>query len=268
MGDITPFVFSSSSQPVRVVMIDDEPWFVAADVCSVLGIGNVTDAASRLDRQDQKTMSDLGTFDGIEGLRKDSRLVNESGLYDLILDSRKPEARAFRKWIINDVIPSIRKTGSYGVTTKQLSNRELALMVIAEADRADKAELGLAGSEKLATRAMEEILAIQPGYLAWQKFMSAEGDMDVANAAKVLSSDLHINLGRDRLFEIMGQWRWIFRQGGSGRWVIRQPQVENGRLRAKGQTYIDNEGEERVAVPQVRIRPKGFEEIYRRLSRF
>lgn len=91
---------------IRTVTIDNEPWFVAADVCRALEIKNVTDAVKRLD-EDEVTRFNLG------GLSGESNCVNEYGLYNLVLGSRKPEAKQFKRWITHEVIPQIRKTGSY-----------------------------------------------------------------------------------------------------------------------------------------------------------
>ncbi len=102
------FTFNASNQQVRTVIIDGEPYFVAKDVCAILGISNHKDAASRLD-DDEKTRSVLPTQFG----EKETNLVNESGLYHLIFQSRKPEAKAFRKWVTSDVLPQLRKTGKY-----------------------------------------------------------------------------------------------------------------------------------------------------------
>lgn len=104
-------VFSFKSFPVRTVIKDGEPWFVAADVCNVLGIGNSRDAMGRL----PATMrDDVGITDTI-GRSQTVNAVNEAGLYKLAFTSRKPEAEAFTDWVATDVLPSIRKTGSYAV---------------------------------------------------------------------------------------------------------------------------------------------------------
>lgn len=88
-----------------------ELWFVSADVCRVLDIKNSRDAVADLD-DDEKGVVNTDTLGG----NQEMNIINESGLYSLILRSRKPEAKAFRKWITSEVIPSIRKTGSYSVT--------------------------------------------------------------------------------------------------------------------------------------------------------
>lgn len=91
---------------IRVLKKDGEPWFVAADVCRALEIGNPTDTIKRLD-EDEKARLNLGLSGG------DTNIVNEPGLYALVLGSRKPEAKAFKRWITHEVIPSIRKHGAY-----------------------------------------------------------------------------------------------------------------------------------------------------------
>lgn len=100
-------VFNFNQNEVRTIVKDDgEIWFVLSDVCNVLEIGNPSDAARRLD-------NDEVTLDIIEGNHRPTNLVNESGLYSLVLTSRKPEAKQFKKWVTSDVLPSIRKNGGY-----------------------------------------------------------------------------------------------------------------------------------------------------------
>lgn len=104
--------FTFSTQRLRAVLRDGEPWFVAADVCAVLGVGNTTDALYRLDEDEQALVS----IEGRPGHGAQSiNLVSESGLYSLILGSRKPEAKAFKRWVTHEVLPAIRKTGRYEV---------------------------------------------------------------------------------------------------------------------------------------------------------
>ena len=110
---LTEFVFNA--MPVRVVQADGEPWFVAADVCAVLGLGNVSMALERLD-DDEKGVSSIDTLGGAQQMA----VINESGLYSLVLGSRKPEAKPFKKWVTAEVLPSIRKTGAYSVTQEAI----------------------------------------------------------------------------------------------------------------------------------------------------
>lgn len=108
MSSVTPYVFDGNS--VRVVMIDSEPWFVANDVCSALGIASPRVAVDRID-DDCVCLADV--IDSIGRVRS-TNVVSEPGLYELIFRSDKPEAARFRKWVTGDVLPTIRKTGTYG----------------------------------------------------------------------------------------------------------------------------------------------------------
>lgn len=106
--EIRPFLFEGEHM-VRTVERDDEMWFVAADVCLILGLKNVTDAISKLD-DDEKA---LATTEGF-GRGQGANIISEAGVYRLVFTSRKPVAERFKRWLAHDVIPSIRKTGSYG----------------------------------------------------------------------------------------------------------------------------------------------------------
>lgn len=106
VSNVTPFRFEAKE--VRTILIDDQPWFVAADVCQALAIRNNRDAIARLD-DDERGVATTDTPSG----QQDMGIINESGLYSLILTSRKAEAKRFKKWITAEVLPSIRKTGRY-----------------------------------------------------------------------------------------------------------------------------------------------------------
>lgn len=101
--------FAFDEQLVRVIERAGEPWFVLNDVCRVLDITNSGNAAARLD-DDEKGIHTMDTLGGAQEVT----IINESGLYSLVLTSRKPEAKRFKKWITAEVLPSIRKTGAYG----------------------------------------------------------------------------------------------------------------------------------------------------------
>ena len=125
---------------VRMVLRDGEPWFVAADVCKALEIANSRDAVSRLDGDEKNTVV---LTDGIRG-NPQKVIVNEPGLYALVLSSRKPEAKAFRRWITHEVIPSIRKHGLYAAD-ELLANPDLFIKVLHDLkeERARSAQLSL-----------------------------------------------------------------------------------------------------------------------------
>ena len=108
MSALSVFSFQEN-HPIRVVMVDGEPWFVAADVCKALDIADNRAAIRKLD-DDEKGVVSTDTLGGTQNIS----VVNESGRYALVLRSRKPEARKFAKWVTREVLPSIRQTGGYG----------------------------------------------------------------------------------------------------------------------------------------------------------
>ena len=107
---------------IRTLVKDGEPWFVAKDVCEALEIQNVTQALERLD-DDERSMFNIGR-------QGETNIVNEPGLYTLILGSRKPEAKAFKRWVTHDILPAIRKTGMYaapGAVTNAMAELHAAM---------------------------------------------------------------------------------------------------------------------------------------------
>lgn len=104
-----PEIFNFQRTPIRVVMQEGEPWWVANDVCRVLGIANPKTSLALLD-EDEKGVHSMDSLGGIQRMTT----ISESGLYTLVLRSRKPEAKAFKRWITHEVLPAIRKTGMYG----------------------------------------------------------------------------------------------------------------------------------------------------------
>lgn len=112
---------------VRTVMVSGEPWFVAVDVCKALELSNPTVAVSRLD-EDERSKFNLGR-------QGEGTIVNEAGLYSLILGSRKPEAKAFKRWITHDVIPAIRKTGGYIQGEESMSDDDLIARALVMAQK-------------------------------------------------------------------------------------------------------------------------------------
>ncbi len=110
VGAVEVFTFSQEKASIRVQLVNNEPWFVAKDVCQVLGIANHKDAVSRLDDDERQG---VGITDPL-GIKQTANAVSESGLYSLIFQSRKPAAHKFRKWVTSEVLPSIRRKGYYG----------------------------------------------------------------------------------------------------------------------------------------------------------
>lgn len=114
-GNLLPraFMFNASDQQVRTFLINEEPFFIAKDVCDILQLSDVGQVVERLDDDEKLTRIIYGSGQG-----RKMWLVNESGLYHLIFQSRKPEAKAFRKWVTSEVLPSLRKSGKYEMTSK------------------------------------------------------------------------------------------------------------------------------------------------------
>lgn len=102
-------IFNYNGGEVRTVQKDGEPWFVLKDVCTALGISHVKDTANRLENDE---VGQTEVIDSI-GRTQTATIINESGLYSVILRSDKPEAKPFRKWVTSEVLPSIRKHGAY-----------------------------------------------------------------------------------------------------------------------------------------------------------
>lgn len=205
LSSIIPYRFPETDTSVRVAVINSEPWFVAADVATVLDLGNPRSSLALLD-DDEKGVHTMDTPGGAQQMVT----VSEPGLYSMILRSRKPQARAFKRWITHEVIPSIRRTGSYSVAPVAPvlpSPRELAALVIAEADRADAAEARVA--------------ALEPKAAAHDLYLSAgSGDRLVREVAKLLGwrqQDLRSFLIAERLIFARqadcGSTQWDFYAG-------------------------------------------------------
>ena len=157
---------------VRTLNLNGEPWFVAVDVCNVLDLSNPTIAVRRLD-EDERAKFNLGR-------QGDATIVNEPGLYTLVLGSRKPEAKAFKRWITHEVLPNIRKHGVY-ITDEKLKlfaeHPELldALMK----------SLYAAHAENLRHRAERQTLLPKADY--YDAFMDADGCTNLRTTAKELN---------------------------------------------------------------------------------
>lgn len=119
MNNLT--VFNFESHEVRFLGTADYPWWVAVDVCTVLEIKNPSQAIARLDN-DERSMFNIGR-------QGEAWCINESGLYSLVLSSRKPQAKRFKKWITSEVIPSIRKTGGYNIQSQPMTQIQVLAQI-------------------------------------------------------------------------------------------------------------------------------------------
>lgn len=232
-----------TGQAVRTVLIDDEPWFVAADICVALDHSNASMAVAGLD-DDEKGLSNVDTPGGPQSVT----VVNEPGLYSLILRSRKPEAKAFKRWITHEVLPAIRKTGHYDVAPQhQLPQtfaqalRELASTV----ERAEQAETALAIAEPKAD--------------AWDVLASSSGDYSVREAAFILNRDPAIDTGQNRLFAQLRELGLVDRSD-------RPYQSHAQHVRLRAMSYEHPHTREQVTTQQVRITTQGVRYLHRKLG--
>ncbi|KAB8291892.1 phage antirepressor KilAC domain-containing protein [Bifidobacterium apri] len=206
------------SDPVRVVTGEDgEPWFVAKDVCDILGHSNVSVALDRLD-DDERSKFNLGR-------QGNTNIVNEAGLYSLVLGSRKPEAHEFKRWVTHEVLPSIRKHGGYLSGQEQMTPEQMVL----------------ASMRYLESKISEQQATIddQAGQLEAQKpkvlFADAVGASDgtclVGELAKMLTQAGY-TVGQNRLFRQLRDDGFLGKVG-QNRNVPLQRWVEQGLFRIK-----------------------------------
>lgn len=150
--------FAAHEKPDDLLHRSDEPWWVLADVCKVLSISNNRDAANRLDADEKDDVGIAGTI----GRLQETTIINESGLYSLILTSRKPAAKRFKKWVTAEVLPAIRKTGGY--------------MAAAPHPQIPRT---LSEALRLAADQAEEIEEMRPVVAAYDRLAKAHGSVSV-----------------------------------------------------------------------------------------
>lgn len=248
-GTLVPFNYGDVQ--VRVVTVESEPWFVLADLARVLEISDVSRLASRLDdgvRQTHPIRDALGRL-------QNATIVSESGMYEVVIRSDKPEAAAFRRWITGTVLPSIRKTGGYQ-SAPALTDDEIVAQALA-----------------ITTHRVKELESVveelTPDATAWRNLADADGNFGVADAAKMLSQDPEITIGRDRLFSYMESLGWIKRRNHRrGGWFAYQTQVDSGRLHERPATPFLNRktGDYELPAPTIRVTAKGVAELHRLLT--
>lgn len=125
-------VFDFHDNPVRTVMVDGVPWFVGKDVCRCLEISNHNDALARLDDDERKG---VGITDPLGKNSQETTVVAEPGVYRLIFTSRRPEAERFRRWVFHEVLPTLRRTGSYTLDRAEIETMKDRIEIVREARR-------------------------------------------------------------------------------------------------------------------------------------
>lgn len=159
-------LFKFEKKQISVVDRNGEPWFIAAEVCGVLGID--TSNLSKILDEDERSICSVQYTDQVRYVS----IINESGLYSIVLRSRKPEAKQFRKWVTSEVIPSIRKKGYYSLDS--ISRKELAKMIVeAEEKREQEEERRIDAENKLAIAAPKaeryDAVVVAKGSLSMKK---------------------------------------------------------------------------------------------------
>lgn len=241
--DVTPFTFGD--QQVRVLLVDGEPWWVLSDVCAALGLAR--GAAQVVERLSDDVRQAYPIPDRL-GREQMTTIVSEPGLYETVIRSEAARAADFRRWVTHDVLPSIRRTGSYSVAPQ----RELS--------RLELIELAL-DSERARLAAESRVAELEPHAAFAVAAIEADGrDFSLREAAQILDRDPAISTGQNRLHTFLrSEARWIDSQGQPY-----QRHVDCGRVVAKVQTYKHpHTGEVTVARPQLRVTVKGLAELHK-----
>ncbi len=237
-------IFSFEGADVRTVTIDGEPWFVANDVARVLGYANPADAISKHTKGVAKRYP-LRSSGGVQ----EFRVIAEADVLRLIIASRLPAAELFERFVFEEVLPQIRRTGAYVApeTPEQLLARALVT------------------AQGVIERKDEQIAVLTPRAEAWDELASAEGDYEVADAAKILAR-AGVETGRTRLFTQLAELRWIHR-AHHGKWAAYQSAVDAGYLTERPQSHHHpRTGEVVLDPPKVRVTIRGLERLRIRLG--
>jgi anti-repressor protein len=243
--ETTVHAFPVTGQTVRTTQKDGEPWFVVADSCSVLAIRNSRDAIATLDH-DERGVATIDTPGGPQGMA----IVSESGLYSLIMRSRKAEAKAFRRWVTHDVIPAIRRTGSYGAPAVPSLDTPAGVLQLAEVFHET--------AKRLVT-AETRVAELAPAAEAWEVLAEATGDYSLRDAAHILNRDPAIDTGQNRLMRFLRDEGMVDRKS--------VPYVQYGRyLVERPITYQHPGTGEPKLSSQIRITVDGLEFLRRRLG--
>lgn len=201
---------------------DGQPWFVAKDVCDSLGIGKYRDALSRLDDDERGSLL-VDTPGGPQTVGT----VSEAGFYKLVMRSRKPEAKAFQRWVTHEVLPAIRRTGGYMVAAKDETPEQIMARAVLVAQ--DTIE-----------RQKKQIDELKPKALFADAVAASDGTCLVGELAKMLKQN-GVNIGQNRLFSWMREHGYLGKTG-SNRNVPTQRAMEQGLFRIKETAVTHSDG--------------------------
>ena len=242
--ELIPFEYEGTA--VRTIIgSDGEPWFVASDVAKILDITNPRSSLALLE-EDEKGVHTMDTPGGAQEMG----VVSEAGLYSLILRSRKPEARPFKRWVTHEVLPAIRKTGHYG--TPALTGPELMAAALIEAQKT------LEAAQQRAIEAETKVVELAPKARQFDNFLNAEGDYSVTQAAQALNR-AGAPTGRNRLHATLESLKWIYKPKGHRHWRVYQQASDRGLLRVRPTTWRDQHTGVEYATHTIRVTPKGLD---------
>lgn len=225
---------------VRTMTINGEPWFVAADVCRALELNKT--ATRRLD-EDEKGLRSTQTLGG----NQEVLVVNEPGLYTLVLGSRKPEAKAFKRWITHEVIPDIRQYGMYATNDfldKALGNPDNWIRMLTEYSAVKKENETL----KLKTAEQKEVIESQNNQITLMKPKASYYDLvlQTKNAVNITTIAKDYGLSAVTLNKKLHDYGVQYKQGGT--WLLYQQYANMGYTKTKTGVYTNKAGEEYASV--------------------
>lgn len=228
-----PEIFNYQEHNIRVILKDGQPWWVAKDVCEVLEFANHNETLKRLDG-DEKGVSSIDTPGG----EQEMLIVNEPGLYCLILGSRKPEAKVFKRWITHEVIPSIRKHGAY-LTPEKIEEALLNPDVII--DLATK----LKEERVKRVQAEKQLEESKPKVLFAEAVTVSSSSILIGELAKLIRQN-GIDIGQNRLFLWMRENGYLCKQKGENFNLPTQYAMDLGLFEIKKTVTNNPDGSSRV----------------------
>ncbi len=226
---------------VRTVEIDGEPWLVGKDVAEALGYSNPRDAVARHVDPEDKGVAKCDTLGGGQSLT----IINESGLYSLVLSSKLPGAKKFRRWVTSEVLPSIRKHGGYIAGQETMTDEELMARALLVADSKIKER------DKLIAEQAEQIKAMRPAQVFADAVSVSAQSCLVGELAKILKQN-GIATGQNRLFDWLRQNGYLIRRQGTDYNMPTQRAMELGLFEIKETAITHSDGHTTVSrTPKV-----------------
>lgn len=216
---------------VRTFDKDGEPWFVGKDVAIILGYGRTADAIRVHVDEDDKGVGEIQTPGGKQKIV----IINESGLYSLVLSSKLPTAKKFKHWITSEVLPAIRKTGGYIANAETMTDAEImskALLI---------AKQTIESREQRIHSLEAETERMKPKEIFADAVSASNSSILIGDLAKILHGN-GIKIGRGRLFAWMREHGFLIKQKGTSYNMPTQRAMELGLFRVKEGSYVDGKG--------------------------